>query len=584
LPFNASSLPLPRIGQPEAAHDTGRSMAYGRELSSKSKTAPRPAAKIERPGFRFENVAAIAGLDFRFFNGADPSSGRAYMFEFNGGGVTVLDYDNDQWPDLYFTQGCRWPVQLADTRHRDKLFRNLGNGRFADVTDDAGLGDTGFSCGATAGDFDNDGWPDLYVANIGTNRFYRNRGDGTFQDVTKETGTAGDDWSMGAAFGDFNDDGLPDLYVVNYLAGPDVFERACFDGGQPVQCGPTLFRGAQDRVYLNLGDGRFADQTSQSGIVAPDGKGLGLVVADFDGSGRLGVYVANDTTANFLFVNPQGDSGRPLRFVEEALLAGAAFDEHGRAQASMGIAADDANGDGRLDLFVTNFYREPNALYLQTADGRFEDAIRAAGMHGPSFEQMGWGTQFLDADLDGRPDLALLNGHVNDFRQSGIPFKMPAQFFWNAGGGQFLEAPADELGPYFEERHLGRAMARLDWNRDGRDDFCATHIDAPSALLESRTKTTGNYLSIRLIGVTGERDATGTRLELAASERHWRRQLTAGDGFAACNERLVTIGLGNATQVDQLVVSWRGGRTETFSNLPVNVRLTIVEGGPITTQ
>ncbi len=600
LPFDASRYPLPRTAQSfagkvadnsSAVRGPGRPGANGgaekafRARGSVPDFVPaataleRQASGSARPAIGFANVGATAGLEFRFQNGADPQAGRAYMFEFNGGGVAVLDYDNDGWPDLYFTQGCRWPVNSAHASHRDQLFRNLGDGRFADVTNEAGLGDPDYSCGATAGDFDNDGWTDLYVANIGANRFYRNLGDGTFLDVTAETGTAGDSWSMGAAFGDFNDDGLPDLYVVNYLAGPEVFERACFDGGVPVQCGPTLFRGEQDRVYANLGDGRFLDATNESGIVVPDGKGLGLVVADFDGSGRLGVYVANDTTANFLFANPPGERGRPLRFVEEALLAGAAFDEHGRAQASMGIAVDDANGDGRLDLFVTNFYREPNAFYQQTSDGRFEDVIRATGMHGPSFEQMGWGTQFLDADLDGHPDLVLVNGHVNDFRRSTIPFEMPAQFFRNAGGGRFVELPATELGPYFAERHLGRALARLDWNRDGREDFCATHVDAPPALLENRTKQAGNFLSIRLVGVSGERDATGTWIELTAAGRSWRRQLTAGDGFAARNQSLVTFGLSDAQQVDRLVVRWRGGHTDVFTALPVNVVLTLVEGG-----
>lgn len=600
-PFDATRYPLPRIDRDDMGQAPAGTIAggvrpagggvepnIGAAASAGSRRVSRQVAGVDGgsqagsrpPLLRFAHVGAEAGLDFRYFNGTDPRSGRAYMFEFNGGGVCVLDYDNDGWPDLYFTQGCRWPVNPTDTSHRDRLFRNRGDGRFMDVTEEAGLGDTGFSCGATAGDFDNDGWPDLYVANIGENRFYRNLGDGTFRDVTVETGTAGGEWSMGAAFGDFNDDGLPDLYVVNYLAGPEVFDRSCFDGGVPVQCGPTLFRGEQDRVYTNLGDGRFADSTLSAGIVAPDGKGLGVVVADFDNSGRLGVYVANDTTANFLFRNPAGERGRPLRLVDEALLAGAAFDEHGRAQASMGIAIDDANGDGRLDLFVTNFYREPNALYVQTKDGRFEDAIRSAGMHGPSFEQMGWGTQFLDADLDGRPDLVLVNGHVNDFRRSGIPYEMPAQFFWNAGGGRFLEADAKELGPYFAERHLGRALARLDWNRDGRDDFCATHIDAPPALIENQVAAAGNFLSIRLVGVTGERDATGTWLEVTAGGQRWQRQLTAGDGFAASNEKLVRFGLSDARRVDRLIVRWRGGPQQVFTDLPVNSRCTVVEGRP----
>jgi tetratricopeptide (TPR) repeat protein len=530
------------------------------------------------PNPRFVDMAPAAGLHFQYFNGADMQAGRAYMFEFQGGGVAVLDYDNDGWPDLYLTQGCRWPLRAGDDTYRDRLFRNLGDGHFADVTESAGLGDQALSGGVTVGDFDNDGWPDLYVGNLGPNRLYRNNADGTFSDVTELSGTAGNHWTTGAALADFNQDGLPDLYVLNYLAG-DVLERACTsDDGLPVQCGPTLFPGQQDRCYMNLGDGRFQDVTDRCGIVGPDGKGLGLLVADFDQSGRLGVFVANDTTANFLFRNETPSPGDVPRFTDEGLLSGVAFDGHGAPQASMGVAAGDANGDGLLDLFVTDFYREANAFYLQNADHSFSDQVRPAGMYDSSFVMLGWGTQFLDAQLDGLPDLVIANGHINDFRAKGVPYRMPCQSYRNLGEQRFEETPAAELGAYFSQPHLGRALARLDWNRDGREDFCVTHVDEPVSLLENQTRPTGHFLSVRLIGVTGARDAVGARLQLSVGDRTWHRQLTAGDGFQASNERRILFGVGAARGAVELEVAWPGGKVETIRELTLDTEVTLVEG------
>lgn len=539
-----------------------------------------PAQEVDRsfPNPRFVDVAADAGLDFQYFNGSDKQAGKAYMFEFQGGGVAVLDYDNDGWPDLYLTQGCRWPQRPGDGSYRDRLYRNLGDGRFIDVTHEAGLGDEAFSSGVTVGDFDNDGWPDLYVGNIGPNRLYRNNADGTFSDVTEPSGTAGNQWTTGAALADFNQDGLPDLYVLNYLAG-DVLERVCTSDGLPIQCGPTLFPGEQDRCYLNLGDGRFLDVTDECGIVAPDGKGLGLVVADFDNSGRLGIFVANDTTANFLFRNETPSPGTMPRFADEALLSGLAFDEHGAPQASMGVAVGDANGDGLIDLFVTDFYREASAFYIQYADHSFSDQVRPIGMYESSFSMLGWGTQFVDAQLDGLPDLILANGHINDFRGKGIPYQMRGQSYRNLGGQRFEETPAADLGPYFSKLQLGRALARVDWNRDGREDICITHVDAPVALLENQTSPTGHFLAVRLVGVTGARDAIGARLKLTIGNRKWHRQLTAGDGFQASNQRQIVFGLGAAEGDIELSVAWPGGAVDIYRNLPCDSQITLVEGG-----
>ena len=289
-----------------------------------------------------------------------------------GGGVAVLDYDADGWPDVYFTQGGPWPWTTAGQSpvDRDRLYRNLGNGQFADVTQEAGLGDDRYSQGVAAGDFDNDGWPDLYVANFGANRLYRNGGDGTFTDVTGASGIAGERWTSSCLIADLNGDGQPDLYDVNYLSGKDAARSLCRKGEELRWCSPSSFPGEPDQVYLNRGEGRFEDVSDTAGILASGGKGLGIIAADFDGSGRLNLFVANDAEANFYFVNQTGQRGEPLAFEERALLAGLAYDGDGLPQASMGVALDDADGDGLLDLFVTSFHHESNTLYLQRA-GRF---------------------------------------------------------------------------------------------------------------------------------------------------------------------------------------------------------------------
>jgi hypothetical protein len=312
--------------------------------------------------------------------------------------------------------------------------------------------------------------------------------------------------------------------------------------------------------------------------VGPDGKGLGIAVADFDGSRRLSIFVTNDTTANFFFANRTPVRGGPLSFAETALISGLAFDEEGRAQACMGIAVGDPNLDGWPDLFVTNFMREANALYQRQPDGLFQDESRAARLRDPSFNLLGWGAQFLDGESDGLPDLLVLNGHVNDDSESGTPYQMPPQYFHNLAAGKFAEAQADTLGSYFEGRYLGRALVRLDWNRDGLEDACATHLDARAALLTNQTRVHGHHLAVRLVGVASERDAIGATIRVRCGAQRFTKQLTAGDGFQASNQRCLLLGLGKAEQIDELTVSWPAGEDQTFFDVPVDSELIIVEG------
>lgn len=526
---------------------------------------------------RFRDVASEVGVKFQYANGTTPVTGLEHMLQSTGGGIAVLDFDGDLWPDLYFAQSGVWPVSPGQPQ-RDVLFRNLGNGRFDEVTLPANLGDDRYSQGVTAGDFNNDGFPDLYVCNVGVNRFYENQGDGTFREITAQTGTECDKWSLSCAFADFNGDGLPDLYVVNYLQLTEVMKRECKHNGRPMGCAPTMFPAEQDRMYLNLGDGRFQDVTESSGIVAPDGKGLGLVIADFDESRRLSIFVGNDTTANFFFQNKTSVAGSLPNFVERALLSGLAFDEAGKAQSCMGIAVGDANEDGRLDLFVTNFYADSNTLYLQLPDQSFVDSTRDAQLRDPSFNMLGFGTQFLDGELDGLPDLVVTNGHVDRTFATGVPDVMPPQYFQNRGKGKFMEVSQVQLGPYFEAKCLGRSLVRLDWNRDGREDFCVSHLDVPAAILSNETPETGHFLTLHLRGVRAERDAIGTVVSVRAGDRRWVQQLTAGDGYMASNGRQLIFGLGAIELIDEIRIRWPSGSEQIFQKMPTNTELVAVEG------
>jgi len=533
---------------------------------------------------KFGDLAAQAGIEFSYFSGRENHDDGRRMFEFTGGGAAVLDYDADGWPDVYLTQGCRWPPVAGQSEHLDRLYRNLGNGRFEDVTAASELAEDRFSQGAAAGDFDNDGFTDLYVANVGVNRLYINQGDGTFRDVGAASGIVAEGWTTSCLLADLNGDGLADIYDANYIQGDDVYEKRCFQQGRGRACPPTLFEPQPDRFYLNLGDGRFEDRSESAGLRPPGGNGLGLVAGDFDGSGRLNLFVANDQDANFYFVNRTPARGASPSFVEQGVLDGLAYDGDGKAQACMGVAAGDANGDGRLDLFVTNFYQESNTLYLQDAGGLFADATAASGLRAPSYEMLGFGAQFIDGELDGYPDLVLTNGHIDDFSHQRIPYKMPAQYFRGLGGGMFAQPAAGDLGLFFQQDRLGRGLARLDWNRDGKEDFVVSHLDSPAALVTNTSRQTGRFLAVQLRGRQSPRDAIGAIVTVEAGGRSIRRWLTAGDGYQASNQRQLIFGLGKETRVDKLSIRWPSGAEQEFLDLAADQELIFVENSPRVTQ
>lgn len=535
------------------------------------------------PSFHFENMAKAAGIRFVFEDGADPSNDETDLIEFTGGGVAIVDYDLDGWPDLFFPQGGAVPaIDPNDVpsikRPSDTLYRNLQGTAAEDVTNFVGLEDNEYGQGASVGDFNADGWPDLYVANAGRNVLYQNNGDGTLSPLADPAFLAAASWTTSCALVDLNRDGLPDLYDCNYVSLKDARTRMCRSGDASVPCQKGSHPvAAQDQILLNQGDGTFDNVTEATGIVRPDGLALGLIAADWDDNGALDLFVANDAKPNFLFMN---QSLSPLNYSEEAVLRGVALSATGRAQACMGIAADDFTGHGRVDLFVTNFYADYNTFYRSLPDGLFRDETSERGLREVSYFYLGFGTQALDANLDGSPDIVLTNGDVVDFTTVNPQrkYRQPAQFLWNLGGGRFRDVPRSQLGDYFQSEHLGRGLAVLDFDRDGREDFAVSHIGSTAALVMNRTSATGHWIGLRLVGVRSERDAIGAKITVSTSGRKWHKQLLGGNGYMASNQRRIVVGLGERQAAEFVLITWPSGYRERFAVSEVDREYVLIEG------
>ncbi len=543
-----------------------------------SLSTPPIVASLSSERIQFEDVAATKGLIFQYDIGKDIDAGMEHIFETTGGGVAVIDFDLDTRPDVYFSQSCDWMKVPDPNAKSNQLFRNRVGEEFLPCTDVAGVSEFRFSQGVTAGDFDNDGFPDLYVCNLGENSCFRSNGDGTFTEVATTIGASSDLWSLSAAFADLNDDSFPDLYVVNYLNAAEVAARSCKHEGQPRSCAPTMFSGAEDRLFLNDGAGNFRDVSEESGVSRLDGKGLAIQIADFLDDGRLSVYVGNDTIANFLYVRSGiTNQGVPL-FNEEATTRGLAYNDKGQAQATMGITVADINGDRLLDLFATNFYQDANTFYVQTPEHYFEEKTRESNLYDSSFYMLGFGAQFIDATCSGLSDLFVTNGHVDRTFATGEPDRMVPHFYRNQGNGTFAVEGAESIGPYFSLESLGRAMAVFDWNNDGLTDVLITHLDRPAALLSNVTNTSSQFLCVTLVGVKSARAPIGAALELETSDGTvLYKQLTTGDGYQVRNDQRVHFGLGT-NEARRVTIRWPGNHTETFE-IPVQSRfITIVEG------
>lgn len=582
--FPGESYPLPPLQAAVAKSESAEQMQ--RDIRFLDSAIPRDALASQATAtIQFKDVAAATGLQFVYFGGDDPGTEGRRMFEYTGGGVAVIDFDRDGWPDLHFTQGSRQPGDFQQQQYLDGLFRNVQGTNWSNVARDARVSDTGFGQGVSVGDFDHDGFSDLYIANVDGNRLWKNNGDGTFTDVTPTTGLGHDYWTSSCLLADINGDGIVDVYDVTFLTGSDVFDRTCKGPeGRFRSCAPSGFDAAPDQVFLGNGDGTFRLLGLEAGFDVPEGSGLGIVAADFDQSGRLSLFVGNDGRPNFLFV-PEPGEGPTERWTETGVLSGVAFDEAGISQACMGIGASDANNDGLTDLFVTNFFQESNTLYMNLGGLAFADRARVSGLREPSLEMLGFGAQFIDADRDGWEDILLVNGHVDDFTFKGIPYQMPAEFFVNRQG-RFEELTAAELGPFFGENRLGRSLATLDWNRDGLVDAAISDLQSPAALLTNQTANAGTYLAFRVVGTQRSRDGLGTRVRVTVGAETRERQLTGGDGYQASNEKRLVLGWGQlpAGIKARVEILWPGGQVSQWNNVELNQELLAIEGRELLTM
>lgn len=534
----------------------------------------------------FREVAAEVGLDFRHYNFA---TGRYYMPEIMGAGVALIDYDNDGDLDIYLVQGTRLdangkllsPPPLG-WKPGNRLFKNLlaetGELRFVDVTDKAGVGHIGYGMGVAVGDYDNDGFLDLYVTNFGRNVLYHNNGDGTFTDVTLAAGVDDPHWSSSAAWIDFDGDGYLDLFVCNYVDFAVQDKHDCSSpAGEPDYCTPKVYHALPCRLFRNLRNGKFEDISEPSGINSSYGPALGVLGADFNRDGRTDIYVANDTAANRLWLN-QGSG----KFREAALEAGVAYGADGLAKAGMGVTLGDVENDGSQMLLVTNLAREGVTVFHGDTNGQFDDATAKFGLLQPTFGNTGFGTQWFDYDNDGRLDLFICNGGVTIIgsgRDRASPYSQRKQLFHNEGRGKPFRETSRFGGAGFQNAEVSRGAAVGDIDNDGAIDIVVSNNNGPVRLFRNLAGKRGHWLIVKLQCPTTNRFAIGARVAVLSGGQtsQWRRVHTDSSYLSAHDTR-VHFGLGDRPNVEAVVVHWPDGFRERFDGIKADRVLTLVQG------
>ncbi len=529
----------------------------------------------------FVDIGEKAGLTMMDVFGGVNS--KKFIIETTGTGVAIFDYDNDGWPDIFVVNGTTlegFPHGKGPTNH---LYHNNHDGTFTDVTVKAGLAATGWGQGVCVGDYDNDGFDDLYVTYYGKNILYHNNGDGTFTDVSAKAGVAGTgkDWGTGCAFVDYDRDGHLDLMVANYVDfdfanAPAPGDRpSCIWKGVPVMCGPRGLPWKHNILYHNRGDGTFQDVTSKAHIDKTNGHySFSVSTLDYDNDGWPDIFVACDSTPSILYHNNHDGT-----FTDVAVTAGAAFNEDGREQAGMGSTIGDFDGRGRLDIFKTNFSDDTSTLYRNNGDGTFDDVTVAAGL-GLHTQYLGWGTMFLDFDNDGWPDLLLVNGHVYpevDSQHLGSSFKEPRILYHNNGNGTFSDISAD-AGPAITTAMSSRGLAIGDLWNDGHQSAVISNMNAPPSLLVNQARSANHWGEFRTIGTKSNRDGIGARITVKAGSRNFVDEVRSGSSYISNNDMRVHFGLGAATKMEWVQVRWPSGLVERFEDLAVDTIHALKEG------
>ncbi|HYP09441.1 MAG TPA: CRTAC1 family protein [Bryobacteraceae bacterium] len=530
-------------------------------------------ARAASPGFKLVDVTRQAGIQFVHNSGA---FGRKYLPETLGSGCAFLDYDSDGWQDILLVNGMDWP-ERQQRRTTLSLYRNHRDGTFRDVTKQAGLDVAMYGLGVAVGDFNNDGFPDIFISCAGQSRLFQNTGRGTFVDVTEKSGLAGrQGFSTSAMWVDYDRDGLLDLFVCNYVRWSQDQDISCsMDGKQKSYCTPEAYRGATSWLFRNLGNGKFKDVTAECGIFDTSSKSLGVALLDFDNDGWPDIFVANDTQPNKLYQNLRNG-----KFQEVGVRAGVAFSEDGKARAGMGVDVADLDNTGIPTLAVTNFHNEMLALYKGRSGGLFHDLAPGSEIGRVTRGSLGFGCFFFDANLDGWQDLLVVNGHIDNTMRN-TQYAQPPHLFLNTGGA-FRDAAA-EVGSGFVAPKVGRGAAFGDFDNDGDQDVLVTTNHGPAYLYRNDQSSGNQSVRFRLVGTESNRDGIGSSVRIYYGDRSTTKTVKSGGSYLSQSELPVTFGLGKRDMAERVVVRWSRGRTEEFRNVRAG-RYQIVEGKGISPE
>jgi enediyne biosynthesis protein E4 len=546
-------------------------------LRSRSLVSAGPAmAGPSIPPPLFEEVlSSTSGISWRHVNGRSPEY---YLPETTGAGCAFLDYDNDGWMDIYLVNSGACDFLAPNPPLRNALYRNNRDGTFTDVTQKAGVVGGGYGMGAAVGDYNGDGWPDLYLTQYGRSILYRNNRDGTFTDVTDKAGVAAPGWASSAVWFDYDNDGKLDLFVCRFVDFDKSKNQFCGDKrtGERFYCVPTAYQPARSWLFHNNGDGTFTDVSRESGIANVLGKAWGVVATDVDNDGWMDLFVANDTVANFLFVNQRNG-----RFLETAIGAGVAYSQEGRPRSGMGVDSADFDQDGWQDLFVTNVDQEMYSIYHNNHDLTFDDMAGASGLGRVTRLMSGWGLKFFDYDNDGNLDLFIANGHPDDRieqHSTRVTYKEPLLLFHN--DGHTLENVSAFAGPAFTQAFAARGMAVGDFNNDGATDVLIAVNNGAPLLLKNTGARENHWLGLRLVGKKANPDAIGARITWQSGDLKRSRLKVAGGSYLSSHDPREVLGIGKRSKIDKLEIQWPppSKRVETFTNLPLDRYITIVEG------